>query len=662
MVSKVTEPILACAKMPYPPRVEHARPASRRRWLLVGLLLALLGGGTVLVLRGVFRQASPPPVVKADDDPPLAKFSSPFLNTQAGVKYVGDVACAGCHGKLTRSYHGHPMGRSVAPAFPGDGREHYPAQFAALHFQLTAQRRGEQVLHRLAYLDPSGKQLSAVPPAQVEIAFAIGSGSQGRTYLVDHDGYLFQSPISWYAHPGKWDLSPGYEKQFRGFNRPIVARCVFCHADGATPVEGTINRYRAPVVLRPIGCERCHGPGELHVAARKRGDDLGAVDPTIVNPRHLPTDLREAVCQQCHLQGEADVVRRGRSLWDYRPGLPLNAFVSIFVRPPESADAYKAVSHAEQMQVSECFTASKGKLGCISCHNPHEEPAPAQRVSYFRKACLSCHGEVDCHLPLAQRRTKQRDDSCIVCHMPRAASSNVVHAAITDHRILRHPTRTPVRENPKLRPGAVPLVDFHRDLVRDDPELPRDLGLALIEKAQNLVSDDIRRTIAKQALPLLNAAVERAPGDADAWEGQGYALRLLDRQAEALVAAEKALARDPRQEAALEDAAHADFKLGRLDAALAHARRLIAVNPWNADYHAFLARIHGGRKDWPACLAACRQALTLDPANVAARSLLVSYHLAQGERQAARAEFATLMSLDPPDKEARHRWFERVSR
>jgi predicted CXXCH cytochrome family protein len=648
--------------IPDPPQTNWRALSHQHRHGALGGAVLMLGAGTAILIlaSGCQRTSELPPLV-GEEDPPLAKLSSPFLNTRPGVKYVGDTACAGCHRKLTRSYHGHPMGRSVAAVFPGDGRERYPARFKAGKLWLAAERRDDHVWHRLVYCDSAGKPLAALPPVQTQVAWAIGSGAQGRSYLVDHEGYLFQSPISWYAQPGKWDLSPGYEKEFRGFNRPVAVRCLFCHADGAQAVEGTINRYRAPVVLRPIGCERCHGPGELHVAARKRGDEVGAVDHTIVNPRHLGPALREAVCQQCHLQGEADAVRRGRSLGDYRPGLPLHAFITIFIKPPEKADAYKAVSHAEQMQVSRCFTASKGKLGCLTCHDPHQEPAPAQRVSSYRKACLSCHEESACSLPLAQRRTKQGDDSCIACHMPRATSSNVAHAAITDHRILRVPGEAP-RPQTKVRPGAAPWLHFHRDLAGDDPELPRDLGIALMQKAQNTMPADIRRQIAKRALPLLRAAVERAPGDVEAWEARSYALRLLDRQAEALASAEQALKRVPGHEAALDDAAHAAFHLGRLEAALNYARRLVQVNPWNAEYQAFLARLHGDRKDWPECLAATRKALALDPANAAARTLLVGSYLAQGQRQQARTEFDLLMALDPPDKEARQRWFERVSR
>ncbi len=45
-----------------------------------------------------------------------------------------------------------------------------------------------------------------------EVAYAVGSGARSITYLVERDGRLFESPITWYTQKQQWDLSPGYEK------------------------------------------------------------------------------------------------------------------------------------------------------------------------------------------------------------------------------------------------------------------------------------------------------------------------------------------------------------------------------------------------------------------------------------------------------------------
>ena len=96
---------------------------------------------------------------------------------------------------------------------------------------------------------------------------------------------------------------------------------------------------------------------------------------TDVNPSRLEPALRAAVCEQCHLQGQVRVLRRGRGVFDFRPGLPLEQFWAVFEFAQDESAAPKAVGQVEQMQQSRCFQASDGALGCSSCHDPHRLPA-----------------------------------------------------------------------------------------------------------------------------------------------------------------------------------------------------------------------------------------------------------------------------------------------
>jgi hypothetical protein len=627
------------------------------RFAAILLLAALVTAG--LLLAGLW--SGPPERRPAPQEEVVPAFASPFLNTKPAVRYVGDEACAGCHRGLSRTYHAHPMGRSFAPVTPGDGLETYPATFEALGMRFTVERRGDCVFHKVAYLDAAG--LPAGVEAEREVQYAMGSGTQGRSYLVNRDGHLYQSPISWYTHAKSWDLSPGYRTQFLHFNRGVSNRCLFCHCNDARPVEGAENGYRTDPLFRShaIGCERCHGPGELHVALRRRGENPGEVDRSIVNPRHLEPALREAVCQQCHLQGVEAVVRRGRSLWDYRPGLPLHDFLSVHVKPPELADNYKVVSHVEQLHVSRCFVKSAGKLGCASCHDPHAMPKTGERVAWYRDACLKCHGEAACSLPPAERRRRDPQDSCVECHMPRAPTSGVAHAAITDHRIVRSPSRPP-QPRAGLSPGSVPLLFFHRDLVRGpDPGRQRDLALAMVRIAQKPGDERVRRLICERALPLLRAE-GRAAEDVPAWEAEGHALWQVGRREEALAALEAALGRQPRRVTTLRTAAEAAAELGRLDVARAHARRVVEVNPWDARGWASLADVEALRGQWGEVSAACWEALKHDPANLTARSQLVRSHLHRGDRDAARAELERMLALNPPRPEEIRRWYEQLLR
>jgi hypothetical protein len=642
-----------------------------RKWLPFAVLslAALVAAG--LLLASVSRQSpvddSPKPFVVVD--PSSLPFASPYKNVQKGVKYVGDKACVGCHKGLARTYHNHPMGRSFAPVSEASPLESYDAKantpFDALNLRLSVERRGDRVFHKVIYKGPDGRPVPGVEQ-EAEVQYAMGSGTQGRTYILNHDGFLFESPISWFSRKKAWDLSPGYAHNFQHFTRPIATQCLFCHCNEVSPVKGSVNHYDSPLFRGyTIGCERCHGPGELHVERRRRGVEVTDTDDTIVNPRRLEPALREAVCQQCHLQGAAAVERRGRSFFDYRPGMPLHEVVSVFVKPPAQSDSYKAVSHVEQMYISRCFVASGGKLGCISCHDPHAHPKPAERVSFYRgsakgRGCLSCHTEKSCHLSPVERRARNQADSCIDCHMPPGPTADVAHAALTDHRILRRPDQPPrIDRQPEQSEGL--LVHFHRDLVPGhDPEMQRDLALAMLTYTQGMADEAASMMAAELAEPLLARGVARHPRDAAAWEGRGYSLWLMDRRHDALRAVAEALALSPNAESALPLAGQIAAELGQLDNALSYARRLVSVNPWNTNSHMQLATVHVKREEWPQAQAAAGEALRLHPANVPARLLLVECHAHLGRPKEARAEFNRVLALDPASKADLERWFDQL--
>jgi predicted CXXCH cytochrome family protein len=602
---------------------------------------------------------------------PIAE-ETPYLNARPGVAFVGDEVCARCHAEITAEYRRHPMGRSLTTADEAPRRERggdrAATTFEAQGLRYAVERRGSTLIHSAQHLDAQG---AVVTRAEAEVRYVLGSGERGLSYLIERDGHLFQSPIGWYAQGKRWDLSPGYATRNQHFGRPIEPDCLYCHANRFEPVAGTINGYRRPIFRgMAIGCERCHGPGGLHVRNPGPADGPGG-DRTIVNPRHLEPRLREAVCEQCHLQGAYHVERAGRRLADFRPGLPLESFLAVFVPASQQVDANGAVGHVEQMHASRCFAAAGGRLGCISCHDPHRKPGPEQAVAFYRERCLQCHADRGCALPSARRRARTPDDSCIACHMPRAALQDIAHTAATDHRIPRFAGRSPTPAGGSRSSGGgdSPLVLYHAERFdpRERPGRDRDLGMALA-LAGGGIRGPMGIQLGRLALPRLEATLRDRPDDQAARDALATALELQGRPAEALTAAKAVLEAEPGREHALELAMVAASQLRRRDEALGFGRRLLAVDPWVARYHLSMAQIltrgddwrpAGG--DWRQAIDACRAVLRLEPTNLEARRLLVVGAATTGDMTLARDELRIYLGFEPPDAGALRRWLDGVA-
>ncbi len=621
------------------------RPETPRKLRLRRLAVALILVGFL----GAFLIWKTP----RDRDDRKVVSGSPYANTQPGVKFAGDSACIRCHAEIGETYLRHPMGRSLSPlqtAAVGAGTGSAPPFFEAQGLRYAILETDGRMIHREERRDPSGR---IIAENQAEVRYVLGSGKQALAFLIDRGGFLFESPITWYIRERRWGLSPGYEERNRHFNRPILADCLFCHANRVERVSGPVNRYREPVFQgHAIGCERCHGPGELHV----RGATTGAgVDLTIVNPAKLEPVLREGVCEQCHLIGRRRSVHAGLRSEDYRPGLPFDRFWSAFVTP-EGAAKNRFGGQVEQMHDSRCFRASQGRLGCISCHDPHVQPAAGEKAAYYRGRCLECHADRGCSLPEKVRLERDRNDDCLACHLPQSGTSNNPHLATTNHRIPR--IAEAVNESPVPHRGSESqirsLVNFHADLLDDAgrAESERDRGVALARDG---------REGASVALPLLEKAVLSRPDDLTAWESKGDALGLLGRSEEGLRAYIVALSKDPTRETAIAGAANLASRAGKRKEAADFWRQAIAINPWRSDYHAELGRVLMQAGDWRAAVAAFRESLRLNPTPIEVRKWLVQCDLRLGDHESAGRDFGTLMGFDPPDREALQRWFQSQS-
>ncbi len=405
---------------------------SRPRWIILLASLSLFGG----ILAWYFwphghHQAGELP--RELETIPLPPFTvSRYLNTQPAAGFIGNAACAGCHPQNHQSYlltaHSKALTDINPDDEPPDG--YFTHQASGRTYRVF--RQNGKLHHQEVLATSDGKEIARV---DLPLRYRIGSGHHARAYAVEVDGFLHQSPLSWYENKKRWDMSPGYDIANPGsFERPIEMECMACHSGRTEEIGGTLNRLK--IVEKAIGCESCHGPGSLHQDLhRARKLSPGEEDVTIVHPARLPRPLLESICSSCHLGDPAIVPLRGRQIGDFQPGRPLSDF-RIHYRMEGSSDSMTVAGHVDQMHQSACYQKSTG-MTCLTCHDPHQRELPAVRASFYREKCLDCHQSESCRLDLSERLRTVPRDNCIACHMPQS-DTEVPHVSFTHHRIGLH--------------------------------------------------------------------------------------------------------------------------------------------------------------------------------------------------------------------------------
>src|SRR5258708_36673679 len=240
--------------------------------------------------------------------------------------YVGDETCGSCHAdkveSFSRTAHHLTSRRASADAMTGPFgskanilKTSNPGLFFRMHV------KGSRFFQTAIWGIPASTKARSEP-----IDLVIGSARKGQTYLYWKGDRLFQLPVSYWIDLGKWVNSPGYADGVANFSRPIIPRCLECHASYAESFAGPEpnNRYNKASVVVGISCERCHGPGSEHVA-RHRSGSSGTSAEWIVNPAKLPRDREVEVCAQCHAGHGKSVAGPFSNV----PGERLEAYLSL---------------------------------------------------------------------------------------------------------------------------------------------------------------------------------------------------------------------------------------------------------------------------------------------------------------------------------------------
>jgi hypothetical protein len=365
-----------------------------------------------------------------------------YLNHHDSVRYMGSKSCEACHADKYHTFLETGMGKSfdvaslkkssadfkhVVPVYDTFRNMYYFPYFSGDNYYLKEYRMDGR---------------DTVYSRTEKISYIIGSGHHTNSHFIEENGYVFQAPITFYTQKGKWDLPPGFEHGHNTrFDRKIGLECMSCHNSIPQLVKGTDNRYED--LPHGISCERCHGPGEVHIRDREQGK---TTPYTIVNPRKLKWDRQIDICQRCHLQGNA-VLKPGKDFTSFRPGMVLSETFDQFSPEYEGGEDFVMAAHAERFQMSKCFISSvKGDINsetarvgftCINCHNPHVT-VRSVNSEHFNNTCRGCHEKNDQVLCSdTKAHLAAVANNCVKCHMPSSGTSDIPHVTVHDHFIRK---------------------------------------------------------------------------------------------------------------------------------------------------------------------------------------------------------------------------------
>ncbi|HTZ57315.1 MAG TPA: multiheme c-type cytochrome [Acidobacteriaceae bacterium] len=346
---------------------------------------------------------------------------------------MGDDACRSCHSGEVESFHqtahfltsSEPSEHSILGSFaPGDNL--LKTANPSLTFQMEAR---------------NGAFYQNANSRSERFGFVIGSGEKGQTYLFWDGDQLFQLPVSYWKELG-WVNSPGYRDGVADFERPIIPRCLECHATVFQSTPPPVNSYSHTGYELGIQCEKCHGPGREHV---EREQSKTASHPAILNPAHFTRDQQMDLCAWCHAgQGQPLVPS-----FSYLPGETLENYISLpKLEPDTPLDVHG--NQVELLKQSRCYLESS--MTCLTCHNVH---LAQHNLAEFSQHCLACHKPGSA---VFSRPDHPVVSNCIDCHMPKQETNLIVFNSvgkqlkpeIRNHWIKVYPPPLSNKDTPKI--------------------------------------------------------------------------------------------------------------------------------------------------------------------------------------------------------------------
>ena len=275
-----------------------------------------------------------------------------------------------------------------------------------------------------------------------QVDFVYGSRYKQRYFTkIGDDYYIF--PAQWDVAKKKWlpyhtEKGTDWWTAFypdSNMQRPTGPLCDGCHSVNYNIDTHTVTEWN-------VGCEKCHGPGSLHVAHPTRDN--------IVNPARLTPVAANDTCIQCHSQGRPLTSPINGKYYDwpvgYIPGKRLADYWRLEDLKPGVTDFYQfadLTAHKNRMQGND-FAESvmyHRDVRCFDCHQVHSPQNQSNLIAVGNALCLNCHtpdnpaglkGTVPEH---THHAANSPGSQCTACHMP------LIEQTIKDNYVAAHTFR-----------------------------------------------------------------------------------------------------------------------------------------------------------------------------------------------------------------------------
>jgi DmsE family decaheme c-type cytochrome len=197
-----------------------------------------------------------------------------------------------------------------------------------------------------------------------------------------------------------------------------VGDCQACHEKATGPAFARTKHSQADQ-----SCENCHQNVGEHAQAQAEGRSDGP-DPSL---KKLTASSVNARCLTCH---EKDQQANWHSSMHDRRNVACTSCHSVhssrsaqaLLQTTTSSDTCFGCHKSERAKSlrTSHHPVREGKMGCTSCHNPHDGSNPKQlRADSTNELCYTCHTEK--RGPFLHEHAPVRED-CTACHDPHGSN------------------------------------------------------------------------------------------------------------------------------------------------------------------------------------------------------------------------------------------------